>query len=174
MQWAYAGILLLLVSGCAATGIDDSSRRVRTTPIQKVNELAFSGPANLHFVHEADSFVRVEGSSVAIEQVVVKQEGRRLVIRSAVSGVDVYVSAEGIENVRFGMPKNRNVSNDHCNISVSGDARAQLDSIVAESVDINIDGEGKVQIGTINAGKLATRLDAYGSIKATSLSYLSK
>ena len=174
MRWTYAGILLLLVSGCVATGPGKVARVVRTTPIGQVSQLLIDGQANLHLVHAATLFVRVEGKDESVKLVSIEQQGERLVIRAAAPDVDIYVSADDIRDVRFGAPQSQVVSGRECSVSVSGTGKAQLDSIVADTVNINIDDQGRVSVGELKAAHIVNHLDAYGSIKAINYSYLSE
>lgn len=167
MRCVLAGVLLVMVAGCAAPGVRAPSRVVRSVPVDSVRALVFTGTARLQLASSATGdYVRIEGPQAAVDAVVVAEEGDRLTIRNASADVEVLVSARGLQSVSMGDAMATIASPSACKIVVSGDARAHLDNVVADMVQIYVDGASRLDVGKLTATTVATNLDGNAAVKS--------
>jgi hypothetical protein len=175
MRWTTTGVIFLLCGSCLAAGVAAGEPVARTFDVDHIEQLVFLSTGQLHLIHGADEFVRVEGPRAAVEKAAVRQEGRRVVVQGAATDLEVFVSAPGLREVS--MDRQSTQADDvarQCELTVTDEGRLNVESIIAENVNIYLDGQARLSVESVTAGEVTTGLDAYGRVNVASLSYLSE
>jgi len=175
MRWTTAGVIFLLYGCGLAADVAGGEPVARTIEVDHIESLVFLSTGQLHLIHAADEFVRVEGPRAAVEKAVVRQEGRRLVVQGAATGLEVFVSAPGLREVSMGrLSMQADEAVHQCELTVTDEGRLNVENIVAEDVNIYLDGQARLSVESLTAGKVTTGLDAYGRMNVAALTYLSE
>jgi len=175
MRWTTTGVILLLCGSGLAAEMAAGEPASRTIDVDHIEQLVFLSTGQLHLVHAAEEFVRVEGPRAAVEKVVVRQDGRRLVVQGAAADLEVFVSAPGLRHVSMDrLSMQADDAARQCELTVTDEGRLNVENIIAENVTIYLDGQAKLSVESVTAGQVTTRLDAYGRVDFTALSYLSE